>query len=140
MKKHLMKNINTISRCATLYREEKLADCGINGYQAPYLPELCANPGITQEQLAQKLHVNRSSVTRQLTFLEKNGFVRRVRSESDHRAIEVYPTQKAEEALPLVWETFRSWREALTAELTWQQMDTLEELLDILARRAEELE
>lgn len=140
MERHLMGNISTIARCATLYRDEKLADCGLNGYQAPYLPELCANPGLTQDQLAQKLHVNRSSVTRQLALLEQNGFVTRVRSEADHRAIEVYPTEKAEQVLPLIWQTFRSWREALTADLTEQQMDTLEELLAILARRAEELE
>lgn len=139
MKRHLMGNISTIARCANLYRDEKLADCGLSGYQAPYIPELCANPGITQEQLAQKLHVNRSSVTRQLNLLEQNGFVRRIRSETDHRAIELYPTEKAQEVLPIVRQTFRSWREMLTADLTRQQMDTLEELLALLAQRAEEL-
>lgn len=102
MKQHLMRNINTISRCAALYRDAHLADCGLSGWQAPYIPEICAAPGITQDQLALRLHVNRSNVTRQLAMLEENGFVLRRRSESDRRAVEVYPTQKAEETLSAV--------------------------------------
>ena len=82
MKQHLMRNINTISRCAALYRDAHLADCGLSGWQAPYIPEICAAPGITQDQLALRLHVNRSNVTRQLAMLEENGFVLRRRSES----------------------------------------------------------
>ena len=35
MKQHLMRNINTISRCAALYRDAHLADCGLSGWQAP---------------------------------------------------------------------------------------------------------
>ena len=44
MKQHLMRNINTISRCAALYRDAHLADCGLSGWQAPYIPEICAAP------------------------------------------------------------------------------------------------
>ena len=40
MKQHLMRNINTISRCAALYRDAHLADCGLSGWQAPYIPEI----------------------------------------------------------------------------------------------------
>lgn len=139
MKRNLMKSIGTISRCATLYRDEFLADTGLNGYQAPYVPEICAAPGITQDQLAQRLHVNRSSVTRQLALLEEGGFIQRRRSEADRRAIEVYPTEKMQAALPVVRGTFRRWREALTADLTQAELDTLEELLERLADRAQSI-
>ncbi len=129
MKQHLMRNINTISRCAALYRDAHLADCGLSGWQAPYIPEICAAPGITQDQLALRLHVNRSNVTRQLAMLEENGFVLRRRSESDRRAVEVYPTQKAEETLSAVRAVYRSWREKLFYDLTSEERDRLESLL-----------
>lgn len=140
MKQHLMRNINTISRCAALYRDAHLADCGLSGWQAPYIPEICAAPGITQDQLALRLHVNRSNVTRQLAMLEENGFVLRRRSESDRRAIEVYPTQKAEETLSAVRAVYRSWREKLFYDLTSEERDRLESLLERLARRAEDIQ
>lgn len=140
MKRHLMKNINIISRCATLYRDKALLACGLNGYQAPYVPELCRSPGIAQDQLAQRLHVNRSSVTRQLALLEENGFITRVRSQADSRAMEVYPTEKMQQALPLVQASFHAWRSMLTEDLTNEELETLEALLERLARKAEELQ
>ena len=103
------------------------------------MPVICAEPGITQEQLAQRLHVNRSSVTRQLTLLEEGGFILRQRSEKDRRAMHVYPTQRMREALPEVLGTFARWRDALTEGLTQEELCTLETLLDRLAGRAEEI-
>lgn len=137
MRRYIMKNINTIARCASLYRDAQLIEIGLNGYQAPYVPEICAAPGITQEQLAQRLHVNRSSVTRQLALLEESGFISRRRSQDDRRAVEVYPTEKMEQALPVVRDTFRRWRLALTEGMTEEELELLESLLERLANRAE---
>lgn len=135
-----VRNINTISRCAALYRDAHLADCGLSGWQAPYIPEICAAPGITQDQLALRLHVNRSNVTRQLAMLEENGFVLRRRSESDRRAVEVYPSQKAEETLSAVPGRIPGRREKLFYDLTSEERDRLESLLERLARRAEDIQ
>lgn len=139
MQRYLMKNISTIARCATLYRDTHLTEIGLNGYQAPYVPEICAAPGITQEQLAQRLHVNKSSVTRQLMLLEENRFITRRRSTDDRRAVEVYPTKKMEAALPIVRDTFLRWRMALTEGLTAEELELLETLLERLADRAQEI-
>ncbi len=137
MPQYLMKNISTIARCATLYRDEKLIDVGLSGYQAPYVPEICMNPGITQDQLSQRLHVNRSSVTRQLALLEENGFIFRRRNQKDRRSVEVYPTEKMNAVLPVVKDTFRRWRLALTKDLTEAELQILETLLERLVKRAE---
>lgn len=139
MPRYLMKNISTIARCATLYRDQQLTEIGLNGYQAPYVPEICAAPGIAQEQLAQQLHVNRSSVTRQLMLLEENGFIVRRRSPDDRRTVEVYPTEKMQAALPIVRDTFVRWRRALTEGLTPEELELLETLLERLAGRAQEI-
>lgn len=138
-KRYLMKNIMIVARCATLYQDEQMAQGGITGFQAPYLNPICSNPGITQDELAQKLHVNRSSVTRQLALLEKNGFVTRKRSENDRRAIEVYPTDKMVDTLPLLREVHMSWRGKLIEGLSEDELKSLEELMTKLAARAEEM-
>ena len=136
---HLMRNINTIARCASLFRDEHLKDTGLSGWQAPYIPEIIKTPGITQEELAQKLHVNRSNVTRQLTLLEDNGFVIRKRCETDRRSVEVYPTDKAREAHTRVKAVYKEWRELLFEGMSEKERNTLEIMLDGLAKRAEEL-
>ena len=136
----LMKNIATVARCASLYRSKILEETGISGYQAFYIPEICSDPGLTQDQLAQILHVTPSSVTRQLAMLEESGYVIRRRSPIDKRAIQVFPTEKCDAVLPMIRESFKSWRLTLTDGLTSQELDTLAEMMRKLAERAKEIE
>ena len=98
-----------------------------------------AGRGITQEQLTQQIHVNRSSVTRQLAFLEENGFITRKRCETDRRTIEVYPTEKMTAAFPIVQQVLKDWKNALTEGLSPQEKEQIEVLTEHLARRAKEL-
>ncbi len=139
MKQHLMGNILTISRCATMYREVQLKETGITGWQAPYIPQVVRSPGITQDELSRKLHVDRSNVARQLALLEEKGVVTRHRSEQDKRLVEVYPTEKAKELYPKVEAVFKKWRELLFYDMSEEERDLLEDVLERLARRAEDI-
>lgn len=139
MEYHTMRYIHTIARCANLYHDEALQSAGLSPYQSAYIPVICVNPGITQDQIARQLHVNRSSVTRQLTALEESGFVTRRRSTDDRRAVEVYPTDKALAVLPAVREARRKWRSLLLEGMTDTEREALDQLLARLAERAESL-
>lgn len=137
MDHYTMRYINTIARCANLYHDEALRSAGLSSYQSSYIPIVCSKPGITQDQIARELHVNRSSVTRQMTALEENGFITRRRSPDDRRAIEVYPTDKARAVLPAVREARKNWRSMLLEGMTDDEREALDELLARLADRAE---
>lgn len=139
MEYHTMRNIHTIARCASLYHDKALQSAGLSPYQSAYIPIICGQPGITQDQIARQLHVNRSSVTRQLTALEENGFVTRRRSADDRRAVEVFPTDKARGVLPAVQQARRNWRGLLLDGLSDEERLALDRLLARLADRAEEL-
>ncbi len=73
----LTRPMNNISRCTHLYRDAALAGTGLTSPQVPYLLRLCRMPGQTQEELAQGLHVHKSSVTRILANLERDGWITR---------------------------------------------------------------
>ena len=93
MDHYTMRYINTIARCANLYHDEALRSAGLSSYQSSYIPIVCAKPGITQDQIARRLHVHSSSVTRHLSALETAGFVTRRRSSDDRRADEFFPVK-----------------------------------------------
>ena len=95
--------------------------------------------GVAQDQLAQKLHVNKSNVARQLFMLEENDFIERRRCENDRRVMEVFPTEKAIAVEKKIREANSEWRRALFADMTEEERELLEEVLDRLARRAEAL-
>jgi len=134
----LMRKINVISRCAGIYREKRFKDLDLGACHAHYILSICKNPGISQDKLAQHICINRSNVTRQLSYLEEHGYVERRQSEEDRRVLMVYPTDKALEILPFVREVTREWNSYITDGFSEDEIDQLNEMLARLAKRARE--
>ena len=132
----LMKYINTISRCAMLYRNEKLESEGLNGYQHTYIIIICNNPGIPQDSLTRRIYVNKSNVARQLALLEQNGFITRQPSEEDKRAMLVFPTQKALDIYPRVKTFISEWNSFLCEDFSAEEQALLLSMLNHISERA----
>lgn len=114
----LTRTINIINRCTNLYRDTQLDDTSLSGCQVPYILRICRQPGQTQEELAQGLHVHKSSVARKLAALETNGWITRTPCAQDRRALRVYPTPKAEAVIPQLHQMLTEWSDYLTASLS----------------------
>ncbi len=134
----LMRYINRISRCAALFRNGKLENDGINGYQHTYILNICRNPGISQDMLARTIYVNKSNVTRQLALLEQNGYISRKPSDKDKRVMQVFPTQKAFDILPKVKCLLDEWEAYISSELTDDEKEMMHLLLERMMNKAAE--
>lgn len=132
-----MRQISITYRCAMRYRERELADTGLAGCQTPYLTALYRRPGLTQEELAKDLNVNKSSVTRQLAVLEEQGYVRRESDPADKRSLLVFPTDKALELRDRLFQCYGEWNEYLTQDLSEEEKATLSGLMVRIAAKAE---
>lgn len=135
----IMRFIDRTTRCAVLYRGEKLEKEDINGTQHTYILNICRNPGITQEKLASLIYVNKSNVTRQLALLERNGFVERRPSISDKRAMEVFPTPKAFEAYPTILAVLREWNAGLLEQFSPEEQLLLSTMLEKIMYKAAQM-
>lgn len=133
-----MRCISVIARCAIQYRADRLTGSGIGGTQCPYILHICGTPGMTQEQLARAIYVNKSNVTRQLNQLEESGMIERRCDEIDRRVTRVYPTQKALELLPAVRAVMHQWNETIIEPLTEDERETLCALLERVMTRAKD--
>lgn len=128
--------INVISRCGNMYRNERLRDTDLGASHSPYLFTICRSPGISQEQLARKIYINKSNVTRNLAVLEKNGYIERRPSETDKRVMLVYPTQKAEDTLPLLREIMHDWNAMIADDFSEEELELFRSMLARIAERA----
>ena len=125
----LTHNITDIARCAAQYRTEELEPLGLKACHGSYLSVICACPGITQDQLARRIFINKSNVARQLAILEEEGFVERRACTEDKRAMRVYPTGKALEILPIINTILVRWEEYLTQDLSEKEKILLTQML-----------
>ena len=138
----LMKYINRISRCSVLFKNGKLEHEELNAYQHVYIRNVCREPGISQDNLAKSIYVNKSTVTRQLALLEQNGFISRIPSEKDKRVMQVFPTRKALDILPEVKRVSAEWEAYITTGLTDEErvffLSILERMMEKAAEKVNE--
>ena len=130
-------NLNVVGRCTQMQRGQRLKALGVCGGQVPYLLRLCREPGLTQEEIARALYVNKSTAARQVTHLERAGFVERRVSAEDRRCMRVYPTDRALAALPQRRETVQEWNEYLLDGFTESERATLLQMMERVAGRAQ---
>lgn len=132
----LMWKTDAIARCAMQYRSETLARFGLKSCHASYLLHIHEHPGVSQEQLAQAIYLNKSSVARQLAALEEDGFVRRETCEKDRRIIRVYSTPKTDSIIAELDQILDDWETMITEDLSREERKLLWGLLDKMQSRA----
>jgi len=134
----IMKKINTISRCAVLYRNDKLNDKTLTPLYHSYVFIITKNPGITQDELASELCINKSNVTRGLNNLEEMGFVKRMVDENDKRVLRVYPTEKMIDAFPKIRKVLKDWNRYLTDDINEEEIEIFQSVLERITNRAKD--
>ena len=132
----IMKDITEITRVSVQYRTDSFAPMGLKACHGSYLQEICARPGISKEQLAASICINKSNVARQAAALEEAGFIERRPCGKDKRIMRLYPTEKTLALLPEIDRIMDSWQELLTRDLSEQEQALLEAMLEKMKQRA----
>ncbi len=122
--------IKDIGRYGRMFRDERLLPLGLSSPVGAYLRHICAEPGISQEQLTRRIGINKSNVSRQVTVLEEDGYVERRVCGKDKRVLRLYPTEKAQALQPQLEAVWDSWEACLGSRLTPGEQALLRELLE----------
>lgn len=133
----LMKKMHMIVRSAAVYRAERVKAEGLLPSHHSYVMAIVRNPGLSQDALAARLCTTKSTVARQLATLEKHGYVERRPSEQDRRVLQVYPTEKMTVLYPAVDETSRAWNKYLFSDLSEEEKQAFDAVLERITARAE---
>ena len=132
----LNNDLYAIIRCGIQFRGERTAPFGLKSCHISYLSRICCYPGISQDQLAQMMFINKSNVARQAATLEEDGFVTRTPSAADKRVMELYPTEKTLALLPQLSQILTRWEGCITSSLTAEEIELLSGLLAKMKARA----
>lgn len=128
----ISRSLNVLARVGNLYRGEGLEKIGLNPWQAPYILHIHYHPGRSQEELARALHINPSTAARQVAHLMEAGFITREVCKTDKRRMELFPTEQAQAAVPLIHQINAGWNSVLCQNLEGNELQRLEDLLQKL--------
>lgn len=90
-----MRRLEYVSRVHHMAFKSRLQDIGIPPAQMGALRTITKFPGMSQRELADKLHIQRATATVMLQKMEKAGLIRRENDREDQRISRIYPSDYA---------------------------------------------
>jgi DNA-binding MarR family transcriptional regulator len=118
--------VSLIHRKQTTYINDKLKDVNLSSGLYPLLINAYKNEGISQEELAKRIHVNESTVTRNLDKLEKKGLITKT-PEKRKKIIQV--TQEGRRIAQKVLDYDEKWDEIIRKSLTDEEFQDFKKSL-----------
>ena len=134
-----MKTLNNISRSQAIYRHNKISADDLQSGHYSFVLAICRLPGRSQEELAQELCVNKSTVARNLNYLEEKGYILRQPLPNDKRQFSVHPTEKMLNVLPEVRTASREWITLLSEGIPQSELDIFDSVLSRMQEKAREI-
>lgn len=127
--------LKIIERYARFFKSEKFKELNLSGRQAEILLTAYKNPDFSQDDIADRLLINKSVIARQLMAMEDAGLVKRNVSPKDRRVTLVSLTEQAEALIPQIREVNRKWEDFMTEGLSQEEYEVLNRALENIRTR-----
>ncbi|HLR52049.1 MAG TPA: MarR family transcriptional regulator [Candidatus Avamphibacillus sp.] len=100
--KDVLREIGMIARALDSISNIEFKEYDLTKGQYLYLVRICENPGIIQEKLAEMIKVDRTTASRAIKKLEKNGFIERKDDKHNKKIKKLFPTVKGKNVYPYI--------------------------------------
>lgn len=129
IKEPIGKYISQIYRKGRAFISKGLTQYDMGYGQMLFLLQLYNQDGISQEELTEKLNIDKGTTARSIKKLEKEGFIIRLKDEHDKRAYKIYLTDKSKEKKDDICNVLQEWESILTENITEEERHTLINIL-----------
>ncbi|MEN1937447.1 MarR family transcriptional regulator [Paenibacillus sp. 102] len=129
--------ISLLHRYGNVYMNEHLKEFDIGAGQYQFLATLYQNEGVSQDELACLLKVDKGTAARAIAKLEKEGYVERKIFTVDKRIKKLYLTDKAYMFEAKLTEILLGWKNILIKDLSIEEQEYALKLLNKMAGNAE---
>ena len=134
-----MKMLNNISRSQAVFRHSRISAKDLQSSHYAFALAICRNPGRSQEELAEELCINKSTVARNLTALEEKGYIKRTALPNDKRQFSVHPTEKMLAVIPEIKQVSAEWMTLLSEGISEEELAVFDSVLLRMQSRAREI-
>ncbi len=131
---NLGKWISLLYRYGQIYIFRELEPYNIGKGQFLFLLTLFKNDGLSQEELARSIKIDKGTTARAISKLEKSGYIYKKQNENDMRANQIFLTQKGKDFKPVLFSILDDWTAILSKGMTNHE---LEEVFRVLTRMTE---
>lgn len=128
--------ISIIHRTRIIHLNNEMKDLELTAGQVPFLMHLSHKEGITQDDLAVHLHIDKGTVARALKKLEDNGFIYREINPQNRRKYLLFLTEKGRQIVPKIHQINKEWEKSVCFDLSDVEYIKLLNTLQTLAMKS----
>lgn len=128
--------ISIIHRTRIVHLNNEMKDLELTAGQVPFLIHLSRKEGITQDDLAVHLHIDKGTVARALKKLEDNGFIYREINPQNRRRYLLFLTEKGRQIVPQIYDIDKEWEHSVCSNLSDTEYSRLFNALQTLAMKS----
>lgn len=129
MKTRIGRLISLLYRKNQIFLGSKFKPLDISTAEYSILLVLYETDTLTQEDLTNRLSIDKSAIARAIHSLEGKGYVRREKDHADQRCNRVSLMPRSLQAKPQIMEALDQWNEMLMAGMSQKERDTAYQLL-----------
>lgn len=128
--------LSCLYRHTQMYFDRMLQPYGISYGSLAILMVLFHHDGIHQEEISQKLSIDKGTTARAIQKLVELGYINRVVDQSDRRAYQIFLTAKGAALKPELKRLSGEWAARLTSGFTEAEIEQSFRLLEKMSRNA----
>ena len=128
--------ISVLYRQFQVYINGELKIFNLNSSQYVFLLKLYKEDGVSQEELAKRLFIDKGAAARAIKQLEENGYVTRKINAGDKRAYEIYLTTKAHDIEKEINVILAKWNSIISAGRSEEEIGILINALQNMSANA----
>ncbi len=130
------RSISRLNVYKNIYMSRALEPYGIGSGQYIFLLYLYRMEGASQDELTDKILVDKATTARAAKKLEEKGYIRRIRDKDDGRIRRLQLTTKGMEFEPILRKIMDEWTFGLTSGLSESEKEDLLDLLEKMENNA----
>lgn len=134
MDTNIIFDLARINRKLMLMNPDQLSGFNRNRTQLKILHTLFDNPGISQDELAEKINLDKTTVAKAIKLLEESHMVERKKCKNDLRKFELYATGNAKEKKKEISESIEDRNRILINNISEEELKVLKIILSKIER------
>ncbi|WP_346355635.1 MarR family transcriptional regulator [Azotosporobacter soli] len=135
-KDRMGKHISLLYRYSQIFFNKEFKRYNLGSGQYMFLIELYKHPGITQEQLSERVRIDKATTAKAIAKLIAEGYVTKETSATDKRAYNLYTTEKAAAIQDELFLLMDGWNQQLLDGFSTAEQETAHQLLEKMCANA----
>ena len=132
----LSNRIDSLARLRRRFLNKRLSSTDLKGHQFLMLLTIFHDPGISQEEISEKIDIDKTRIARSSIFLEEKGYIERRRDTEDRRKYHLYLTEQGNALIPTIRGIIYDWSITITEGLSEEEIRLLMPMIEVLYNNA----